>query len=601
MTRPAEAFEAGLLAMGYAVGGGRETPDLRMARKVLVAATSADPRMADAWLARLACGDRGISVFAGLWACRDRLGKNLSRYGLRPDQLQVTYESGMLIQKELSGPDEATAAYIAALCSAREFDKAIEVANGYNAATSPFTTFAVAALYYQTERWPQVIDTAQPLRDHTDPVLAAATRALIGHAQVFLGLHRAAVSTATEPLSNGKTITEVLPAATAGVSFFLGAAYRALGEETEAAEALRAALVADPSHRAAADLAADPQLRLATVDQASIESRSDQWDPQTAVDPSAAADADDAEKRHAALADARTELEAQIGLTEVKRELKKLEATVRANAAREAAGLPPVTNSRHVVLLGPPGTGKTTVARAVGKIYYGLGLLRSDKFIEVGQDKLVADFVGQTAGKTNDLIDSALDGVLMIDEAYAIVDPDNPGATAFGKQVIDTLVARIENDRDRLVVILAGYPAEMAQFLATNAGLASRFPKHIRFPSYTPAELGEIAQGIAKQTESHMDTAASALFERAVSHLAEVTVPDPRVPSTMRPALDVAGNGRFARNVIEAALDELNLRVFGASGPTERTADDMTTITEADMHAALTTVIASGIGEVGQW
>lgn len=601
MTRPAEAFEAGLLAMGYAVGGGRETPDVRMARKVLAAATAADARMADAWLARLACNDRGISVFAGLWACRDRLGKNLSRYGLRPQQLGVNYESGMLIQKELSGPDEATAAYIAALCSARQFDKALEVANGHNANSTPFTTFAVAALYYQTERWPQVIDAAQPLRDHSDVVLAAAARALIGHAQVFLGLHKAAVTTATEPLSNGKTITEVLPAATAGVYFVLGAAYRALGEESEAAEALRAALVADPSHRAAADLAADPRLRLSTVDQASIDSRSDPWDPQTAVDPSVAEEADDAERRRAALADARAELDAQIGLTEVKRELQKLEATVRANAARVAAGLPPVNNSRHLVLLGPPGTGKTTVARAVGKIYYGLGLLRKDKFMEVGQADLVAGFVGQTAAKTNDLIDSALDGVLMIDEAYAIVDPDNPGATSFGKQVIDTLVARIENDRDRLVVILAGYPKEMAELLASNAGLASRFPKHIDFPSYSPSELGEIAHGIATQTASHIDDAAGTVFDRAVSHLATVTVPDPRPPHPLRPGIDVAGNGRFVRNVIEAALDELNLRVFGANGPAEPTSQDMTTITEADMHAALTAVIASGVGEVGQW
>ncbi|SER76996.1 AAA family ATPase [Salisediminibacterium halotolerans] len=185
-----------------------------------------------------------------------------------------------------------------------------------------------------------------------------------------------------------------------------------------------------------------------------------------------------------------TELDRLIGLTEVKEEVKKLSSFVRIQQERDQKGLPSIPIQLHAVFSGPPGTGKTTVAKLYSRILYELGLLKRGHLVVTGRSDLVAGYVGQTALKTKQKIREALGGVLFIDEAYALLE--GPGTEGFGKEAIDTLVEEMTKHDENLIVILAGYEQPIQQLLASNPGLSSRFKKFITFPSYNVNELGEI-------------------------------------------------------------------------------------------------------------
>ena len=187
-----------------------------------------------------------------------------------------------------------------------------------------------------------------------------------------------------------------------------------------------------------------------------------------------------------------SELNYLIGLTKVKQDVKQMVDLIKVNNKRKEMNLPITSMSYHLVFSGNPGTGKTTVARILAKIYKELGVIKNEKVVEVDRSELVAGYVGQTAIKTQEVIDSAKGGILFIDEAYTLARGNN--ADDFGQEAIDTILKEMEDNRDNLVVIVAGYTDLMKKFILSNPGLESRFNKYIEFDDYTPDELYQILE-----------------------------------------------------------------------------------------------------------
>ncbi len=231
-----------------------------------------------------------------------------------------------------------------------------------------------------------------------------------------------------------------------------------------------------------------------------------------------------------------------IGLTQVKKEVESLANFVLIQQKRKIFGLRNTQTSYHCVFTGNSGTGKTTVARIVSEIYKELGILKKGHLVETDRSGLVAEYIGQTAPKTNKIIDEALDGVLFIDEAYSLVPPEIDND--FGPEAIATLLKRMEDDRDRLVVILAGYPNEMHDFINSNSGLRSRFNRYIDFPDYTEDELVEIFVQLMSKNDYTMTPDISESVHVIVSN--ELKKGDNKQ----------FGNARFIRNLFEKVIEE---------------------------------------------
>ena len=263
--------------------------------------------------------------------------------------------------------------------------------------------------------------------------------------------------------------------------------------------------------------------------------------------------------------DAMAELNSLIGLARVKQEVMSLRNFVTVQQKRKEQGLKTMSVSYHCVFSGSPGTGKTTVARIVAGIYKELGILKKGHLVEVQRSDLVAEFVGQTAPKTNAKIDEALDGVLFIDEAYTL---SNGGLNDFGPEAINTLLKRMEDDRDRLVVILAGYSNEIKQFIDTNPGLESRFNRYIHFDDYSDTELMDIfAFNLRKAQYKITPDAYDAVHQIIKDKLAHKD--------------GKFGNARYVRNLFEKIIQKQSDRL-AAMGKVSR--EQLAIITNDDIN-----------------
>lgn len=261
------------------------------------------------------------------------------------------------------------------------------------------------------------------------------------------------------------------------------------------------------------------------------------------------------------------ELDQLIGLSNVKKLVCEIQAFVEIQKLRQKEKLMYEPMVLHMIFKGNPGTGKTTVARIIGRLFKEINVLPKGHLIEVERADLVGEYIGHTAAKTRDQIKKALGGILFIDEAYSLA---RGGEKDFGKEAIDSMVASMENNKDNLIIILAGYQDEMDYFLETNPGLRSRFPIHISFPDYSINELMEIADLMLKQRQYIV---APLAHEQLIKILEKQTQQH-----------EHSGNARLVRNLIERAMRHQAVRLVGKKNISRQ---DLMTIHKEDLTEAL--------------
>ena len=281
----------------------------------------------------------------------------------------------------------------------------------------------------------------------------------------------------------------------------------------------------------------------------------------SATHPSATEEREPAETLEEVLA----ELNKLIGMDVVKGQIRTFINLIKVHKERERRGLPITTISKHAVFNGPPGTGKTTMARFLGRIYRSLGLLARGHLVETDRAGLVAGYVGQTAIQVNQITEEALDGVLFIDEAYTLSPEGARGD--FGQEAIDTLLKRMEDNRDRLVVIVAGYPDEMQRFISSNPGLQSRFSRFFYFDHYLPQQLIQIFDTFTSDATLELTGQARTKLQTLLQHL-------------YRTRTKSFGNGRLVRNIFEQVIERQANRI---SNVAQLTNTELCLITKQDI------------------
>jgi type VII secretion ATPase EccA len=566
-------------ALGLTVYDRQRPADLAAARSGFAALTRIAHDQCDAWTGLAAAGDVSTPVLEAVSRTAATAGVLQRQVELARQALGFQYDTGLYLRFRATGPDDFHLAYAAALAAAGEYAKAHELVTGITERRPSWrdARWVTVAIHYRAQRWSDVVKLLTPIVNDPDldELFSHAAKITLGIALARLGMFAPALSYLEEP--DGP-----IPVAAVDGALAKALVLRAHVDEEAASEVLQDLYAAHPENEQIEQALSDPSFGIVTTTAARIEARTDPWDPDT--EPSADDFVDPAahERKATLLAEADRELAEFIGLEQVKGQVARLKSAVAMELVRKQRGLTVGQRTHHLVFAGPPGTGKTTIARVVAKIYCGLGLMKRENIKEVHRADMIGQHIGETEAKTNAIIDSALDGVLFLDEAYALVATG--AKNDFGLVAIDTLLARMENDRDRLVVIVAGYRADLDKFLDTNEGLRSRFTRSIEFPSYTPSELVEIARLMAEQRDSIFERSALDDMEALFTHLANTSTPDANGVS--RRSLDIAGNGRFVRNIVEKSEEEREFRLDHSEKAKtgDFTDEELMTITAEDVR-----------------
>jgi tetratricopeptide (TPR) repeat protein len=582
------------------------------------AAVRMDPGMADAWLGLHALRADTSTALLQMYRHRDRFGEQ--RAGHRRT-LNSWYWLGWWVQPVLETSRDLLLAHASHWLDGRhvaELDQAL--ADCPPVDTDPQVRFLHACRAYLVKDWEHLVRHTEPLLG--DPVLGIEAGLFGGMARVRLEMCGQAEPLLAAALMRCRSEQPQRKE----LRYWLARAYEGTGRTAAAVPLYRAVHRVDPAFMdTAARLAAIHEtddgldegpglaaVSLAGAGQAVPEGAADLEsallaDPAGGADPESALLTDPLTSPLPAgdgirdrsqssfgsapppqlplggadpvlLEQALAELDRMVGLEPVKRQVKALSAQLRMARLRATQGLPVQPPKRHFVFSGPSGTGKTTVARILGRVFYALGLLGGDHLVEAQRSDLVGEFLGQTAVKANELIDSALGGVLFVDEAYALSNSGYSKGDAYGDEALQVLLKRAEDNRDRLVVILAGYPEGMDRLLAANPGLSSRFTTRVDFPSYRPLELTRIGEVLAAENGDHWDEEALDELLAISGHVVD------------QGWVDELGNGRLLRTLYEKSCAYRDLRLSEYPGTPTR--DELATLRLPDLMQAYGEVLS---------
>ncbi|MBV9640818.1 MAG: type VII secretion AAA-ATPase EccA [Mycobacteriaceae bacterium] len=551
-----QALVAGLLASGIAVNGLEPSHNQAVALKMFAAATDTDPGMCDAWLARVLAGDDRVEVLAGAWTAAKTFGWELRRLRVLASDFRPQVSDGLFLNLEIGSADSLTAAYAAALIGKGRYDEASGLLGGEprNPFDAEMVGYVTGLLHFRTQRWPDVL-AAFPLgMQWRSPLFKAAAAAMAATALASLGVFEDAYRRAGEAIEGDR-----LPAAATVGLYTQAMCLRHLGREDEAAQVLRRVYSRDAKFAPAREALDDPSRRLVLTDPETIEARTDPWDPGSAPTREQAEAARHGDEAARYLAEGDAELNAMLGMEQAKREIKRIKSTTKVNLARAKMGLPVPVTSRHTLLLGPSGTGKTSVARAFTKQLCGLGVLRKPLVVETSRAKLLGRHMADAEKNTEALLEEALGGAVFFDEMHNLYESGYSQGDPYGNAVINTLLLYMENHRDDLVVFGAGYPKAIERMLGINQGLRRRFSTVIEFYSYTPSELIDLTFLMGRENEDVITNEAVEVLRPAYTkYYAEEKYTE---DGDLIRGIDLLGNAGFVRNVVEKARDHRNDRL----------------------------------------
>ncbi|MCV7247077.1 type VII secretion AAA-ATPase EccA [Mycobacterium koreense] len=585
-----DLFTRSCANLGATVFGRTQIPDLRMARDGFMRLTGRYAEQCDGWRGLAAAGETSRDVLENAYRSLETFGELLTSSDVAEDALNFVFDSGLYINLPAIGSDGVLLACAAARAHAGEYESAHTLLDNRLLSAHPaWAGWVLAVVYWRAARWHDVRRVLSGIRlDTSDVYLRQAVAVAYGIAGAYLGLWEQAFELLH---SEGRG---PVPAATAEALLIAALCARVLDRQQESAALLNEAYavndVSDAVRSRIANALSDPDFGILATTAARIDARSDYWDPATEPGEREHTRQLGAERREQLKAEATRELDAFVGMVDVKDQIAKLESSVRAAKRRKDLGMPANNRSLHLVLKGPPGVGKTTIARVIGKLLCAADVLPSDTFIEAGRGDLLDKVIGGSEAKILNIMRSIIDsggGVLFIDEAYTLTDSGSKND--FGPLVIGELIRYMVDYADVLMVIVAGYADKMDEFLDSNEGLRSRFGREIELPSYTAAELVEITERAAARRGSVV--ADSAALTTIYHQLSTAIVSD--TGGRQRCALDVAGNGRFANTLLERAEEERDHRldISGALDDPDASAESLQTITAADIDAAATLLL----------